>query len=246
MSLNIAADDWLTDQIRKPAYRLQVTDVPSEQDYKHLKDWINEKASAGFFVYSKVPVDNIRAVAWMERAGFNLVDTNVRFIKEISDVSQEKPDNNVSVRFSVPGDREPVVFLARNSFIYSRFHLDPEVANETADMIKGKWIENYYLGQRGDHMVVGRVGEEIAGFLLLLINSETLIIDLIGVDVKWRGQGVASAMIRFAEKNTLHKKFMVGTQIGNIPSVRLYEKLGFAYDGSDYVFHCHSQSISKA
>ena len=93
-------------------------------------------------------------------------------------------------------------------------------------------------------MVVGQAGEEIVGFLLLLINDDTLVIDLIGVEAKWQGQGVATAMIQFAQKYIVHKEYMVGTQIGNVPAISLYEELGFLFSGSEYVFHFHSNTQS--
>jgi len=75
----------------------------------------------------------------------------------------------------------------------------------------------------------------------LIVKKKELLIDLIGVDNKAQGKGVASAMINFASKTINHSLIKVGTQIGNTPSIKLYQKLGFLFSGSDYVFHYHSQ-----
>ena len=240
MSFKIAADEWLSEQLGKTTYRVNITETLSEKDRIELEEWIDDQSDSDFFIYSKISTDDIESVKYITKASFNLIDTNVRFIKKNPTSEKEKNNDNVVIRFSIPDDVDPVVSIAHNNFIYSRFHVDPLITNETANMVKGKWVENFYLGRRGDSMLVGQFENEIAGFLLLLINDDTLVIDLIGVDAKWQGQGVASAMIQFAQNNIAHKEYMVGTQIGNVPSIRLYEKLGFHFSGSEYVFHFHS------
>ena len=242
MAFKIARDEWLSKQLGKTAYRVTITETLSEEDRIKLEEWIDDQSGSDFFMYSKVPTDDIESVKYVEKVGFNLIDTNVRFIQKKPTSEKGKKNDNVDIRFSIPDDTDAVVCIAHNNFMYDRFHIDPQFKNVTANKVKGKWVENFYLGRRGDHMVVGQVGIEIAGFLLLLINDDTLIIDLIGVDVKWQGQGIASAMIQFAEKIIDHKEYMVNTQIGNVTAIRLYEMLGFLISGSEYVFHFHANT----
>jgi ribosomal protein S18 acetylase RimI-like enzyme len=90
-------------------------------------------------------------------------------------------------------------------------------------------------------MIVANYGDKIAGFLQLLhIGADQLVIDLIAVDKTHQGHGIASEMIAFAQNNTDRSTIKVGTQVANIPSIRLYEKLGFRLCESYYVFHYHN------
>ena len=89
-------------------------------------------------------------------------------------------------------------------------------------------------------MVIALLDDEPVGFLQLILKYRELFIDLIGVDKNAQGKGLASAMIKYAEENIIHTCIKVGTQIGNFPSIKLYQKLGFVLNGSDYVFHYHS------
>ena len=89
-------------------------------------------------------------------------------------------------------------------------------------------------------MVLALLNNKPVGFLQLIIKNKELIIDLIGVDKIAQGRGVASSMIQFASKNIKRSCIKVGTQIGNLPSIKLYQKLGFVLTESDYVFHYHS------
>ena len=77
-------------------------------------------------------------------------------------------------------------------------------------------------------------------FLLIYKNPDELVIDLIATAHDYRRRGISSDLIKCAEK--LHHdrhRIIVGTQVGNIASVRLYEKAGFRLFDSKYVFHYH-------
>ncbi len=239
MSLKIIEDSWLIKYLGKVVYRLEVYTTLRNENSDRWNGFLKEKEGENIFVYSKVRTDEIAKCTFLENSGFNIIDTNVSFTKQKKNES-EKLLNGMEVRYSKPMDLHVVTTIAQNNFIYSRFHLDPQIENEIANTIKGKWVENFYLGKRGDKMVVGVVNGKLVGFLLLLIQNEDLIIDLISVDKQSQGLGIASAMIRFAEMNIPHNKYIVGTQLGNIPSIRLYQKLSFTFSGSEYVFHYHS------
>ena len=53
-------------------------------------------------------------------------------------------------------------------------------------MIKEKWVSNFFLGLRGDGLVIYRGKSSIEGFLLYLKEKEKIVIDLIVVDPKKR------------------------------------------------------------
>ena len=101
-------------------------------------------------------------------------------------------------------------------------------------------MANYFSGKRGDSLVVGEAGGVAAGFLLLLQSDEKLVIDLIAVAEDHRGAGIGRGMIAFAAASFPQLKTMqVGTQIANIPSIRLYERLGFRMVDAQHILHCH-------
>ena len=91
-------------------------------------------------------------------------------------------------------------------------------------------------------MVVKIIDKKIVGFLQLLKNNKEkfVTIDLIAVDNDFQRQNIARDMISFAESfYQNYSKIFVGTQVANIPSVRLYEKLGFRLKKTEYVLHYH-------
>ena len=91
-------------------------------------------------------------------------------------------------------------------------------------------------------MVVAQLDSKIVGFLQLLYAEGDLVIDLIAVDARFRRMGIAGDMINFAQSTIKgFQRVVVGTQLANVPSIRLYESMGFRAAGSKYIFHFHSR-----
>ena len=239
---NIVQDQWLTQVLQRDVYRLFV-DVnlirkakdKTSREYKLL----TELQSGLVFIYSKVTPQDLAAVSFLESRGFNLIDTNITFDKPI--VPMHNFTSASTIRFSAPRDRNQAVELARKSFVCSRFHLDSAFTREAADTIRAEWIKNYFIGSRGDALIVAAEDEMIVGFLLLIYGKDgSLIIDLIAVEETQRRKGIATDMIIFAESQCPgFTRISVGTQLANTPSIRLYEEKGFKLVTSQYTFHYH-------
>lgn len=227
-------DKFIAGILGKPAFRLN---SPSQ-----AADAIALSGQVGF-VYVKVGTQEQDTIALLETSGFRLIDTNVQLDRPREGSWLEA---NLAlgyrVRFANPNDRSSVETVACESFLYTRFHLDPEIPNQHANQIKAAWAGNFFAGERGEHMVVACDAADIpVGFLQLLNREGELVIDLIAVAVPHQGKGVATAMIRFAVEHCRpqRERLVVGTQIANTPSLRAYEKLGFRVCDASYLFHYH-------
>jgi len=221
--LGLSEDHWLSEQIGKPVFRLS-GEPP-------------EILPAGF-IYSKLPTGDLPLLGRLQNLGFQLIDTAVTFE---SPIPLPIPGTlGPQFRMAKPGDEADVVRIARESFILDRFHADPAIPNEVADRVKEAWVGNYFSGKRGDWLVIADAGGKPAGFLLLLDSDGKLVIDLIAVAKAHRGSGLARGMIAFAASTlTQFYTMLVATQIANIPSMRLYEGIGFRLVGAQYILHSH-------
>jgi len=193
------------------------------------------------FAYAKVDCVDIAAIKVLEKAGFNLIDTSMQFDRSNmgSWLEVELP-TGYDVRFAELDDKAAVEKVAATSFVFTRFHLDPMIPDKMANDIKSHWAGNFFIGKRGDWMVVLTFHGKVVGFLQLLSKDGTNIIDLMAVDKTHQGKGLAARMIEFAAKQCGEwDRMLVGTQLSNIPSMRAYEKLGFRMCDSSYVFHYH-------
>ena len=168
-------------------YRIQVGEKPQSKTVKML---LNKSV----FMYAKVPTYHLIGARALERVGFHLIDTSVVFEKKM--MSTYDSSGEVVVRFAQPEDENQVVAVASTSFIYSRFHLDPEIPNNIANTVKTEWVRNYFRGQRGDQMIVALIDNQIVGFNQLLFDQDRILtIDLIAVDTKYHRKGIAGVVL---------------------------------------------------
>lgn len=225
----ITSDEWLSNIVGKPVYELKTFETNLKQ---------NDFPTGELFIWSKIPVDNIDKLICLQKLGFYIVDTNVQF--SLSNKINLK--NKSHLRFAKSSDETDIRALASNAFKFNRFNRDPNISNEIASKIKEEWTGNFFLGKRGKWMIVIEDNYKITGFLQLISkNQNTIVIDLIAIDEKNRGKGLAKEMISYAYENCLKKDgtIEVGTQIANTPSIRLYSKLSFHMNSASYVLHMH-------
>lgn len=239
MGLNrlLQIDEWLSVLLGRRVCRFETTD-DLVQDPHAVKEAVSLLRQETTFAFAKVRADQLKTVAMLEETGFHLIETNVTLEKPVGKGSTYSGE--IQIRFAKADDEAAVRQLAGKNFVYSRFHVDPRIPKDIADRVKMEWAGNFFRGRRGDSMVVaaGRFG--VVGFLQLLDRKESLVIDLIGVDGGARRKGLASRMIAFAEAAcTGFQRLRVGTQAVNIPSLRLYESLGFRMADVQYVLHFH-------
>ncbi|HXX74261.1 MAG TPA: GNAT family N-acetyltransferase [Nitrospiraceae bacterium] len=232
--LSIVYDSWLSEVMSREVHR--VSGKVEEED--EAQRAVQQIAHLPGFSFARVRTDDVRTTQMLERCGFHLVDTAVTL--EVSGLSASSAGSG-NVRLARPEDRKAVEGIARRSFTCSRFHLDPAIPKSLADEIKAQWAGNFFLGKRGDQMVVAEKAGEIVGFAQLLKPSgNVLVIDLIAVEKTHRGQGLSKEMIRFSYMSCGHPRIMrAGTQIANTVSLGVYQDIGFRIVSSDYVFHHH-------
>ena len=96
------------------------------------------------FIYAKVSFDEYRILNQFQEVGFEIVELNLQFEKStLSKTSFETGTTGVEVqvRWAANQDRSEVVEIAKDSFKYSRFHLDRNIDNKVANCIKETWAE---------------------------------------------------------------------------------------------------------
>ena len=238
--MSIKEDSWLSTVMERPVFRVDAAERGAAAAVReHLK------GKSGYY-FAKVGSADVVTTKELLREGFFVADVNVTFAVAPSRIAgAASPTVDVGTLPSGPEHartKEEVLAIAHDSFRFTRFHLDPLVSKATADLVKKEWVRNYAEGKRGDHLFVATSGGRAVGFLAALKSHDgtTAIIDLVGVSPSAQRQGVGRTMItRFAEHYRDVKELLVGTQVANVPSVQLYESMGFRLKSSQYVLHLH-------
>ena len=236
----IQRDTFLESILNRPAYK--INEFTDSADLKFLQD--KNYNPKGSFFHTKVDCSNVSNLRAFENSGFKIIEENITLEKkgEASNVKEPFWDRQqYEIRWAQDEDRNFVEDIAQKSFYHDRFHQDPKIDNSVADEIKRQWAGNFFLGKRGDAMIVATFNNQPVAFLLLLLTKKHSVIDLIAVSRDHRKKGLSKQMINYALKNfSANTRWLVGTQSTNIPSVRLYESLGFQNIGSQHVLHWHS------
>lgn len=224
-------DTWLSDALGRPAFHLGAEADPAAA--------LAALGPGPAFVDARCDVASTGRAAALTAAGFCLADTNVQLLRPAGPAPAVEP---AGARFAVAADEAPVRAIAAEAFVFDRFHADPAIGHDPASRLKAEWAGNFFAGRRGRWMVVAdAAGGGVGGFLQLLEGKDgELVIDLVATGEAARRQGLAAAMIAFAAARCLPGQAVrVGTQIANIPSLRLYARLGFVPVSASYIFHYH-------
>jgi ribosomal protein S18 acetylase RimI-like enzyme len=223
----LTPDIWLSERLGMSAFTLRADADPEQRPVARPS-----------FVQAKVNMDERDRLETLVRAGYALIETAVTLERNIEATSSPSPGRNI--RFAVAADESAVRRIAGTVFRYSRFHMDPLISRPTADRIKADWAGNFFAGARGTHMVVADDGHDAVGFLQLIHRGDVLIIDLVGVAPESQGRGLGRQMLDFAAGEIDGpRRYVVGTQLHNFPSLAYYTSYGFRILRSNHTLHRH-------
>jgi ribosomal protein S18 acetylase RimI-like enzyme len=253
----IQRDPWLSEQLGHDAFRVAVeprvervggeTTTGADPDLHFLASCFPARAAQAqpAFYYAKVPTHQVETVAALNTLGFRVVDVSITLSCAPQVITHPVCHTGLVVREATAPDGEVLLSIAASCFRYSRFHLDPAIPPERANAIKRAWVRSYLTRQRGERLLAAFVHERPVGFLAVLETKvkgkNARIIDLVGVDHTQQGRGVGKALVgAFLVECTKRETLaVVGTQAANLPSLRLYESMGFRVCETTYVLHAH-------
>lgn len=235
--MTVRPDQWLSETLGRPAFTVAAAGATPSEIAAALASL---QSPPGAFYTAKVGVMELATVETLAAQGFTVVETSLMFERAI-----DRHGRVAQVGVCRPQWKDAVLDLAERSFRFSRFHLDPKIDRAAANRVKREWIQSYVDGRRGDTLLVAHDGDTVLGFNAMLVSDRpsgpVAVIDLIGVHPEHQQRGIGRIMIDGA----LHhyqdrcRTMEVGTQAANIPSVRLYERMGFRLMRSGFVLHRH-------
>ncbi|MGE0392411.1 MAG: N-acetyltransferase family protein [Vicinamibacterales bacterium] len=232
-------DPWLSAICGYAVFRASSPETPPGQDLPAVS------GGARALHYTRVPTTAVGTVRDLTRLGFGVVDISMTFEREPSTDVGEAADGAVEVGDAREDEGEALAEIAASSFSFSRFHSDPDIEPGVAASVKREWVRSYATGRRGRRLLVARVDGHPAGFLAeLAVEREGRsvgVIDLVGVGVPWQRRGVGRTLVARWVTSCVgqYASLRVGTQAANVPSIRLYEGLGFRLLSSEFVLHAH-------
>jgi ribosomal protein S18 acetylase RimI-like enzyme len=244
--LRIVPDNWLSGIFGYPSFKIEEEEDSSGISNTVTSDRIiHSSGGESAFFYARISTNRIDTMRSLLKAGFYVVDVSVTFERKPDYGPVPLKNKGITVRRSVQSDRKGVIEIASTSFVFSRFHQDPDIGVRLANEVKRAWMESYFRGERGSHLLVATREEKPVGFLAVVSaakgSSRIMTIDLVGVGKAHQRHGIGRVLVETFISDSAGKceLMRVGTQAANIPSINLYEELGFRVAETGYVLHAH-------
>jgi len=211
--------------------------VPAQVDAETcgaMLDWCRSEEIDCLYLLAD---EDREAMAVLDEAAFSRVDERVTL--------ELQPVPAVA---SIPGDTRPVREsdiaalreIAAVSHTDSRFYNDGHFDRNQCDELYRTWIENSCRGW-ADHVVVVERGGGAIGYLSLhLREPESAMIGLIGVDPRFRRQGIGTRLLAGAfawMSGRSATRLWLATQGRNSASLRFYQDAGFRMTGRSIWYH---------
>lgn len=183
------------------------------------------------YVVARLPSSELASVRALESCGFQTVDGLLTFARE----TQRFAD--ITARRVLPEEAEALGDLAQDTFSMGRFHDDPLVLPDQAKSVYLEWAANSAKGLAADAVFVTEDGEGLTAAATVRLDLPLGVawLPLVFAAERARGAGSAVQCVKAALEWSLEQGcalVAVGTQVGNLPAARLYEKLGFLLSGS--------------
>lgn len=230
-NLQLLSDTWLTDILQLPSFKVS---APSINNYL---DWKKQTSlSDRFFITIKTGAEEV--------VRFDNLENQLVFIQKMNQYSWSAKPHHVakdgySARFSVGEDIDKILEIGSRAFELSRFHRDKRFSHKVAEGIKSRWLlSNLTMRENCDTLILVNTKEEVVGFSSILSYPDRLVIDLIAVSPKFRGQGLGKLLVHHSQELSYEKNLplIVGTQSENIANA-LYRNMGFKFVDSQNVWH---------
>jgi ribosomal protein S18 acetylase RimI-like enzyme len=176
----------------------------------------------------------------LQRIGFRVVETTYSpmFSGELSDARLSE----FVVRTSTGDELEDIMGVAREAFTVSRFHNDPHIPDEMANLRYVNWVKNAASSDSQELLsIVNTSNELVAFFISETINGEAYW-HLTAIAEAFRGRGLAIEVwqsVMRAQSELGVTRFRTTISGANMPVVNLYPRLGFRLENPQTSLHLH-------
>lgn len=189
----------------------------------------------------------------LEQSGFLLMDTLLDFVFAVSSTGLEQtnfrpPDKRLRIHRAKSQDLQALMAMNERAFAnyFGRYHADPRIPSGTATKIYVEWIRSAFEGW-ADWILVGEIGEKIAGFALWrqsLAAEEknspgVAYCDMVVVDPEFQGSGLGTALMLHGMGIARDvAQYLVGpVHVCNYSIQRTLQKVGWKIFGARHSFH---------
>ena len=152
---SVKKDLWLSKILEKPCFNLICKKKCNPNNF------LKKLPKNNYFISSKVNSYDVENIITLQKIGFKIVDFSYSLKRNY--VLNDFPKNeNFVIKEACTDNKKEVAEIAKKAFKHSRFHKDPLISKDKADIIKKEWAKNFFSGQRGDLMLVASIKNNLS------------------------------------------------------------------------------------
>ena len=242
--LKIAPIPWDSALLDFPVFEVNCAQTPLDALTRHLPVWLSGlPKDRAILVVAKISPDAVAVAAALAQQGFYPVETMIEFELLLARLTPviKRPSTHLQLRLATPADLAPVTTIAQSAFAADRFHLDPNVPRNKADLRYVHWIENSF--RAGDPVFILEDTEqgEVIGFVQARETApQTMDITLGAVRKHLQNSGAGVLMYQelfLALRARDFKRAITRVSINNLRGIKLTLRLGFTVREATVALH---------
>ncbi|MFT4553527.1 MAG: dTDP-4-amino-4,6-dideoxy-D-galactose acyltransferase [Chlamydiales bacterium] len=228
--------DWDTDFFGVKVAKILIPNLSLEQLRNVLSDLDRENVKLVYW-----PADKEVSLDVIQSINGQLVDRRTSFEINLQNLNPSHYAlSDLIEKYEASMDASELEKLAIQSGEYSRFSVDQNIGREKFEALYKSWIRKSLSKEIADEVFVIRDKGSIAGMVTLGNKNGKGSIDLLAVDVQYRGKKYGETLVRAAQGWFIKNGYEMGvvvTQKNNIPACNLYKKNGYSVSSVEYFYH---------
>lgn len=207
------------------------------REFEGFMDWVDQEKVR--LVSCRLPHNNVSTIMFLESQSFNFIEMVLHPIIHINDCRLSDFDDFV-VEPVNENELKIISAMANKAFGFERYHMDPRVNSNAADLRYSSWVKNT-LDQQDQKLVKIRYHKDILGFFIIeKLSAYKFYWHLTALNPIFMGKGfsvgVWSAMISYCRN--LGAKYVETTiSARNSPALNLYSRLNARFEAPEVTLH---------
>jgi len=242
--LACAAIPWDSALFGFPFYELKCADVQPELLARHLGGGLDSlPRDRACLVLARLPPEQTLAAAALAQHGFYPVETMLDFDLPLARLNPILKHDRAHYRFrrAAAADLPAVCEIARGAFAADRFHMDPNIPSDKADLRYAGWIEESFRAREPIFVLEETNPPRIAGFIQcrdIAPKVADVCLGAVRRDIQKSGAGVQMYQELFLDYRARgYRKAVTHVSINNLGGVKLTLRYGFTLSKATLCMH---------
>lgn len=214
----------------------------ADADFAAYENWATERSVA--LEVCKIDSRRLSEIAWLQKHGFRWIETMYfPCLSDLQALAARQADPSLTLRPMRPHELPQVQVIAEQSFVTSRFFIDPLICPQRGAARYATWVRNSAADPAQEVLVAEQHGE-IAGFFIVQEREsegqKSAYWHLTAVASAFQGQGMGKRLWRTVmdwHRARGCRQLRTAISGHNLPVLGLYGQLGFRFERSESTLH---------